>query len=522
MENKEENNEAGPSIINTPEFMTSKKSSIILLSNNKSEFSIDIEINNNKLNLFLNQNENQNLSLKKSYTLEELKKISRVFTFFDGLNDVFGYLSDLLENKKIELNSDDNQNLNNFYLSFSFEIPFPKKKEIVKLFLDKYEMSKLEESKMIKNELFQLRKEINILKEENKILQKKLENNTQNNNNNNNINFEEIINVLIDEKLKNKNNSANPTNEAELESINAIINMTNDEYQKKFKTIEDKVKNIDTRLIKIETDDLSKLKRTTNEEIESLKSFINTNNEDIQQIFTRLNTISPGTNIYDQLIAENKCLKQEVANLNTIVNQFNDGNTEEIQSIKLLVNEINNSIGFGYGNNQNKKENNISKLIQIIKKNNTEYQNKEIQAKLLYNSLKDGGDCKTFHTLCNNIPNTFTLVKTTKGAKFGFFRSIAINANGPWLQDNKSFFISLNKNKIYKIKEGKLAVKFDDTYFINTISFSLSGNIFKDKFLCPNKETMNQNFEGFTEEFELNCGEKEFYIKKLEVYQLEF
>ena len=32
---------------------------------------------------------------------------------------------------------------------------------------------------------------------------------------------------------------------------------------------------------------------------------------------------------------------------------------------------------------------------------------------------------------------------------------------------------------------------------------------------------MNKYFEGFTEDYELNCGEKEFLVSKFEVYKLE-
>lgn len=517
MENRDENRDAGPSIIiNTPDLIISKKNFIIPLSNNKSEFSLNLEFNKDILSLFLYPIERQYLSFKKNYTLEDLKTISRVFNYHQNISEVFGYFSEMLENKEMTLNTDDTQNLNNLYLSFSFEIPFPKKMEVIKLYLDKFEMSKEEENKIIRKELFELKKELNELKDENKNLKKLLENN--NKNTNNNVNFEEIINALIDEKLKNINNNTNQNNEGELLNINTIINMTNDENNNKFSNIEKSIGEIKSQLFKLEN---TKLNNCQNE-IESLKSIINTNNEDIQQLSNRINsnTISH----YEDLIKDNKKLSQETSNLYTIVNQLNDMNQEEIQSLKLLVNDLSNNAAFGSGNNVNKalQENDISKLIKIIKQKITEYSNKEIQAKLLYNSFKDGEDCKHFHGICNNIPNTFSLITTTKGVKFGFFRSLAINANGTWLKDNKSFFISLNKEKVYKIKQDKEAVKFDDTYFINTASFSLTGNIFKNKILCPNKDSMNQYFEGFTEEFELNCGEKEFYIKKLEVYQLEF
>ena len=133
---------------------------------------------------------------------------------------------------------------------------------------------------------------------------------------------------------------------------------------------------------------------------------------------------------------------------------------------------------------------------------------------IFFSELKDLNFWKKFKDLIQRI--------TTKGNKFGFFRSIAINGNGDYLPDNKAFFISFDKNKIYKIKKDKNAVKFDNNTYINTANFNLIGNILSDKYTCPDKDSLNLNFEGFTEEYELTCGEKEFYVKKFEVYQLEF
>ena len=113
MENRDENRDAGPSIIiNTPDLMISKKNFIIPLSNNKSEFSLNIEINNDILSLFLYQIEKQNLSFKKIYSLQDLKNISRVFNYHQNISEVFGYFSEMLENKEMTLNTDDTQNLN--------------------------------------------------------------------------------------------------------------------------------------------------------------------------------------------------------------------------------------------------------------------------------------------------------------------------------------------------------------------------------------------------------------------------
>ena len=163
-------------------------------------------------------------------------------------------------------------------------------------------------------------------------------------------------------------------------------------------------------------------------------------------------------------------------------------------------------------------------MVRIIKVQLNEYKNKNKnkRTKLIYNAQRDGGNYKYCHDKCNKTPNTFSIVTTNKEHKFGFFKSIPINGDGPWVNDDKAFFFSYDKNKIYKVQKGIYAIGFDNSCFIQTKVFTLSGNILTDKFICVNKNEMNKNFEGFTEDYELNCGEKEFYVKKFEVYQLEY
>ena len=166
-------------------------------------------------------------------------------------------------------------------------------------------------------------------------------------------------------------------------------------------------------------------------------------------------------------------------------------------------------------------ESDINKIIRIMKTHINEYKEKNIKFKLIYDASKDGQNYVNCHSKCNNVPNTFSLIETNNSRKFGLFRSIAINGNGPWLSDDKAFFMSLDKEKIYKMKNGDY-IAFDDSYFIQTFGFCLSGNILSDKYNSQSKSTMNDCFEGFNEDYELTCGDKEFTVKKFEVFQIEF
>jgi len=166
-------------------------------------------------------------------------------------------------------------------------------------------------------------------------------------------------------------------------------------------------------------------------------------------------------------------------------------------------------------------EDDIIKFVRIIKEQLEEYNYINIQTNLLYDARRDGDNYKYCHSKCDNIPNTFSIVTTNNGAKFGFFRSIPIDGDGPWREDNKAFFFSYDKNKIYKIRKGKYVVGFDNTCFIQTIGFALSGNILNDKY-SYNHQKLNENFEGFTENYELTFGKEEFYVRAFEVYQLKY
>ena len=65
-------------------------------------------------------------------------------------------------------------------------------------------------------------------------------------------------------------------------------------------------------------------------------------------------------------------------------------------------------------------------------------------------------------------------------------------------------------------------IGFDDDFFIQSYCFSLAGNILSDKYSSEGKNRMNNCFEGFTEDYELTCGDKDFTIKRFEVYKLDF
>ena len=513
-----ENNEPGPAIMKTPEFMNIKKEFVIFLSNdNKAEYNLSIELNNELIILLLKNKDDISFKCQKEYSLEEMHELSKIFVFYPNLSDIYNYLVEMIENKNLVLK----KNLDEIYLTFTFENPRTRKNEEVKLFLEKKLLNKEEENNLIIKEINELKKEVKELKEENKYLKQELEKKKENNNDIIKDNLEQIINVLIEEKIKEKekekekNNNNDKNKENELKNINEFITILNNDHNEQIKKLQDKVNEMNSKINNLTNNDFNSLKTSLKEEVQNVNNFINNINNITQEDILKVNNNI--REIEKNLFSSKSSLEEEIKSLQLIINSTE----EEIQSIKYLVNDLGTNSGLPQ-DNRREKENTILNLITIIKQKITDYQNTNIQLKLLYDAGRDGRNCNDCHTKCNNVPNTLTLITTTKGIKFGFFRSIPINGNGEWKQDNKAFFISLDKKKIYKIQKDKSAVKFDDNYFMNTLNFSLSGNILSDKYTCTDKTNMNLNFEGFTEEFELTCGDKNFYIKKFQVYQLEF
>ena len=244
-------------------------------------------------------------------------------------------------------------------------------------------------------------------------------------------------------------------------------------------------------------------------------------------------SLEKGKLIENQWNENNNKLNSLINDCINIENNINDiniinENITKYNSIKVDIkfmpeeNNINSFINTIKTFGRIEKEEDIYKYIEMIKSKLIEYKNINIKHKLIYDANRDGQNYANCHSKCNNVPNTFSLIITNKDKKFGLFRSIPINGQGPWRSDNKAFFISYDKEKIYKMKKDTNAIAFDDSCFIETINFSMTGNILSDNYSSASKDSMNQYFEGFTENYELTCGESNFTVKKFEVFQLEF
>jgi len=75
------------------------------------------------------------------------------------------------------------------------------------------------------------------------------------------------------------------------------------------------------------------------------------------------------------------------------------------------------------------------------------------QWKLQYRATRDGFNAQNFHTKCDTVANTLTVVKSTNGNIFGGFTEKAWDSSGQNYLDPKAFIFSLvnKENKQFKV-----------------------------------------------------------------------
>ena len=129
----------------------------------------------------------------------------------------------------------------------------------------------------------------------------------------------------------------------------------------------------------------------------------------------------------------------------------------------------------------------------------------------------------SFHQKCNSIPNTITVIQTTKGYKFGGYaeQTWENHSDGSWIKDDKSFVFSIDYMKIYNHVNGTHAI-----YRSNNNGPTFDSCIYLRKDFSKNenetsgKNSANYHYSGFNRDYELNDGEVDFSVAEIEVFQI--
>ena len=158
-------------------------------------------------------------------------------------------------------------------------------------------------------------------------------------------------------------------------------------------------------------------------------------------------------------------------------------------------------------------------IIKFIENRN--YKIKE--SKLIYKATRDGDNNDNFFSKCNEVQNIILIIKTNNNCTFGGYTKVGFKkSNNAKYKDDEAFVFSLDNNKIYPIIKGKDAIRCcdccgpqfsDNTIYLRNNFYSRTDNYVNQR---------NDNYQGFTKDYELNNGNKNFGIKEMEVFQLIF
>ena len=140
----------------------------------------------------------------------------------------------------------------------------------------------------------------------------------------------------------------------------------------------------------------------------------------------------------------------------------------------------------------------------------------------IFQSSSNGDSAQTFHKFCDGEPNVIVVIETNKGNRFGGFTTIGFNSDNEVKKDYYAFLFSFDLMKIYKSKSGKKNIFCKENF----------GPCFGDK---DNKDLMisdnfssNESFVGkcngcflnINQDYEINNGNSNFIVNKLEIFKL--
>ena len=178
-----------------------------------------------------------------------------------------------------------------------------------------------------------------------------------------------------------------------------------------------------------------------------------------------------------------------------------------------------------------KEKKEIEFLENRLKNNDPILMKKNITFKLLYRATKDGNSPESFHQKCDNIKGTLTIMKTSKGMRFGGYTECTWNADPKGGQNKKDnngigFCYSLDLFKIYNnTNEAGSTIRCyekegPDFYGGDCYMFDIYFPINSNTNIYTGYTVKNNSFGKFEKDYEINNGESKFVLQELEIFQI--
>lgn len=138
---------------------------------------------------------------------------------------------------------------------------------------------------------------------------------------------------------------------------------------------------------------------------------------------------------------------------------------------------------------------------------------------LLYKGSTDGDTAAEFHSKCDDAEKTLVIVEDNYGNRFGGFTTQ--DWGGQYMQktDDDAFIFSIDKNKTYDIIPGQNAIGCYPNF--GPVFFGCQIRIY-DNFLTKGGTTYKKGLNyKTTEDFELTNGNQNFGVRDIEVYGVQ-
>ena len=230
--------------------------------------------------------------------------------------------------------------------------------------------------------------------------------------------------------------------------------------------------------------------------------------------------------IISELKSENSALKKENSEIKEKMKILEIKLSKFEELLFQNINNINDLQKLNNAKNQfNSKIISLTDIAFVTEKISKINNSNLIEYKLLFRGTQNGFEARDFHKRCDRIWPTITIIKSNNGSIFGGYTEELWESeeNDECKEDKNAFCFSVDKNKIYEIKNGEKAIKSskDNGPIFYSKGFSIiniQNNPKKNR--CNTCSVSESNYQNMIEDYEINKGESFFTVNEIEVYQI--
>ena len=167
----------------------------------------------------------------------------------------------------------------------------------------------------------------------------------------------------------------------------------------------------------------------------------------------------------------------------------------------------------------------INLILEKIKLSLAKSQKKFNNLKLIYSAIEDGDSAEDFHKKCDGHSPIVIFIKTEKNVIFGGYTEVPFYATKKKKgnKDDNAFIFSIDKMKIFEVEKGTIATCSLKNYRPVFYGYEHENIFLMDDFFSDRGNVARKGDRyKTTEDFEINNGEENFYVKELEIYQVLF